>query len=92
MKKYRFDDPDFVQRLQELVDDEKLDQFFDLVQEALTEDPDYTVAEIAGNPVKAKLKIQQIKEFIKRYTEREEYEKCAPLRDIINRVESIMNK
>ncbi len=92
MKKYRFDDPDFVKRLQGLVDDEKLDQFFDLVQEALTEDPDYTVTEIVSNPAKAKTKLMQIREFIKRYTEREEYEKCAPLRDIVNRVEAMLNK
>lgn len=92
MKKYKFDDPDFVMRLQGLLDDDKYEQFFDLVQEALTEDPDYTVESIAANPAKARVKINQIKSFIKRYTELEEYEKCAPLRDIINRVEAALNK
>lgn len=92
MKRYKFDDPDFVKRLQGLVDEEKLDQFFDLVQEALTEDLDYTVENILSQPAKAQARLRQIREFIKRYTEAEEYEKCTPLRDIVNRVEAMLNK
>lgn len=92
MDVHRFADPDFILRLQGLLESNRLDEFFDLVYKAFAEDPDGAVREIVSSPEKAKTRIADVRSMLQRFVDAEEYEKCALLQRIIDSAEGLLNK
>lgn len=86
------EDPTFIKRLQKLLDAKNFDEFFDLVQQSLAEDVEYSVNEILSDPKTTPMKVEQLNSMIDRFAEREEYEKCASLQHIYEQVKTRQNK
>ena len=89
-KRHKITDPDFVNKLQAALDKKDHDTFFAMVYDAVTEDPDFTVRDILAVPSKTGVKLRQLRSIMQEFSNREDYEKCAELRKIIQAVEKKM--
>lgn len=83
---FKLSDPNFIQHLEELVEQQMFDEFFDEVQSAMAESQDDTVRDILGDRSKTESKLKQLENMIDRLIKREEYEKVIPLNEILNKV------
>lgn len=83
---FKLSDPNFIQHLEELVEQQMFDQFFEEVQSAMAESPAETVLDILGDRSKTSSKLKQLDNMIARLIKREEYEKITPLNEILNNV------
>jgi hypothetical protein len=88
--RHKITDPEFVKALQAALDAGDMDRFFDMVHDAVTEDPAFTVRDVLAEPAKANHKLRQLKGILSVFVKREDYEKCGILNDIIRDVEKQM--
>lgn len=86
-KRHKITDEDFVKKLQDALDRKDTDTFFLMVYDAITEDPDFTVRDILNVPAKTKTKLRQLNAILQEFTNREDYEKCAAIKKIIQAAE-----
>lgn len=80
------DDPNFVLGLSELLAENKTEEFFDRVYNALCEDVDASVRHILANKKEIPFRLKQIHRMIKMYEDDDEYEKCGMLNSIVSKV------
>lgn len=75
-----------ISKLQSLLNEKKLPEFFESVHSELTADPDVTVNDILSVESKVSFKLRLLQYMMDMYEKNEQYEKCVPLRDIIKSV------
>ena len=78
---FRNIDPEFLRKLEEMRD-EDIDAFSDLVYKSLKMDPTFAI----DDPAPTQKKIKALNNLLNNFEEREEYERCSFLSDLINQI------
>ena len=83
-------DRDLAERLSRMLARGQLDEFFELIHAVMTRDPDATVRNVLSNPAETESKLRAMRGLINMLVGKEDYERCAPLRDMMARVEAAL--
>ena len=84
-KQMKFDDPEFLLKVSEMLDRKMDGEARQMLFEAITEDAEFMSDEIVSRHESCSERIEIVRKILKWYEGREEYEKCAALQNIISK-------